>query len=160
MGAFDALDALVERLSSASWKERDPIKQELLAAATAMPDRSSAIDHLESSKRGIDDLELRWEIDEVIETLTPEPEPEPEEPEPDSAAQKPADQLTAADLTLVYDDPRGLTLHKTNVGDRWFATQRNPNTGQPQTFELHPNEVSQLKLQLQGSPYWRIGAGA
>ena len=32
-------------------------------------------------------------------------------------------------------------------------------TGQPQTFELHPQEIQQLKTQLAGSPYWVIGAG-
>lgn len=159
MGAFDALDGLVERLAQATWKEREPIKQELLAAALELPDRTSVIDHLENAKRGIDDLELRWEVDEVIETITPEPEPEPE-PGPDAEEADPDAQLTAADLTMVYDDPRGLTLHRSKAGDRWFATQRNPQTGQPQTFELHPTEISQLKLQLQGSPYWRIGAGA
>ncbi|HHO54592.1 MAG TPA: hypothetical protein ENK18_27885 [Deltaproteobacteria bacterium] len=60
---------------------------------------------------------------------------------------------------MVYNDPRGLVLHKTKTGDRWIATQRDPRTGQPQSFELHPTEVDQLKAQLQGSPYWVIGAG-
>jgi hypothetical protein len=43
------------------------------------------------------------------------------------------------------------------VGDRWFATQVDPRSGQPQTFELHASEVSQLKMQLMGSPYWVTG---
>jgi hypothetical protein len=51
-------------------------------------------------------------------------------------------------------------LHKSKVGDRWFATQVDPATRQPQTFELHPQEVSQLRMQLHGSPYWLLGAGA
>ena len=159
MGAYDALDALVERLVKAGFKEREGIKQEMLAAAVEFPTRSTVLEHLEEAKRQIDDLELRWEIDEVIEELTPEPEPEPEpeEEETEAAQQGP---LTAADLQMVYDDPRGLTLHKTKTGERWFATQRNPQTGQPQMFELHPAEVQQLKMQLQGSPYWVIGAGA
>jgi len=50
-------------------------------------------------------------------------------------------------------------LHKSKVGDRWFATQVDPQTGQPQTFELQPYEVKQLQTQLKGSPYWLVGAG-
>ncbi|NOY27382.1 MAG: hypothetical protein GXP62_16065, partial [Oligoflexia bacterium] len=67
--------------------------------------------------------------------------------------------LTSADLDAVYDDPNGLMLHKSKVGDRWFATQVDPQTGQPQTFELQPYEVKQLQTQLKGSPYWLVGAG-
>lgn len=158
MAGYDALDALIERLAAATWKERDPIKEELKAAAAALPDLSSVLEHLEGAKRTIDDLELRWEVDEVIETLTPEPEPEPED-EPEDEAPADPGQLSAADLQMVYNDPRGLVLHKTKTGDRWIATQRDPRTGQPQSFELHPSEVDQLKAQLQGSPYWVIGAG-
>ncbi len=161
MAAYDALDALVERLSQASWKERDPIKEELKAVAGAFDVPGPVIEHLEDAKRKMDDLELRWEIDEVIEAIRPPPPapPEPEEPDAAEEEETPPGQLSASDLQLVYDDPRGLALHKTKVGDRWFATQRNPQTGQPQTFELHPNDVQQLKLQLQGSPYWVLGAG-
>ncbi len=155
-----ALDPIIARLAAASWKERDAIKAELLAAAEGL-DPSSVIDYLESSKRDISDLEVRWEIDEVIETLTPPPEPEEavedteETPEDD-----PNRQLTAADLDLVYDDPRGFVLHRSKVGSRWFATQRDQRSGQPQTFELRAEEIDQLKGQLEGSPYWVIGAGA
>ena len=77
-------------------------------------------------------------------------EPAPEEADPNAP-------LTASDLNLVYDDPRGFMLHKSKVGERWFATQVDPRTGQPQTFELHAQEIEQIKGQLQGSPYWRIG---
>ena len=115
-------------------------------------------------------LELQWEIDDVLdESAPPPPEPDPaeepaEEPveadaDPVPDAESPDDDaaLTAADLDLVYDDPRGLMLHKSKVGERWFATQVDPRTGQPQTFELHAHELEQLKAQLQGSPFWRIG---
>ena len=96
----------------------------------------------------------------------PPPVPvEPEAPEEGAAeeetAPEPADpnaQLTAADLDLVYDDPRGFMLHKSKVGERWFATQVDPSTSLPQTFELHSHELEQLKAQLQGSPYWRLGS--
>ncbi|MEQ1507691.1 MAG: hypothetical protein ABMB14_36010 [Myxococcota bacterium] len=153
-GTYEALDALVARLAGASWKERDPIKAELAELAATFPDRKAVLEHLEGAKRTIQDLEVRWEVDEVIEQLTPPPPPP--EKKPDADKNKP---LTAADLNLVYDDPRGLTLHRTKVGERWFATQRDPRTGQPQTFELRAEEIAQLKTQLAGSPYWVIGAG-
>ena len=153
-GTYDALDALVKELVGASWKERDPIKAKIEALAATFPDRKSVLEHLEAAQRQIQDLEVRWEIGEVVEKLTPPPPPKP--------AEKPAEDknrpLTAADLTVAYDDPRGLMLHKTKVGDRWFATQRDPRSGQPQTFELRPEEIAQLKTQHAGSPYWVIGA--
>lgn len=161
MPALDALDAVVERLARANWKERAPIKEELVALGQQFDDRSSVLSHLESKARDIDDLELRWEVEAVIEALTPpppepDPDPEVEEEEDDT----PAEQLQPGDLQLVYEDPRGLLLHKTKKGERWFATQRDPRTGQPQTFELRQAEIQQLKLQLMGSPYWVTGTGA
>ena len=33
-------------------------------------------------------------------------------------------------------------------------------SGQPQTFELMPQEITQLKTQLAGSPYWLLGGKA
>jgi hypothetical protein len=156
-GVYDGLDGLIAKLAAASWKERDPIKAKLMEAAGALPDRKGVLEHLDQARRVIQELEVRWEVEEVIEKLTPPPPPpkEPEQKAPDK--NKP---LTAADLNLVYDDPRGLMLHKTKVGERWFATQRDPRTGQPQTFELRAEEISQLKMQLAGSPYWIVGAGA
>jgi hypothetical protein len=156
--SYGALDELIARLASASWKERDPIKEQLCELAATFADRKSVLEHLESAKREIEDLEARWEVDEVIERLTPPPEPPPEEEE--EVPPDPNRALTAADLNVVYDDPRGLVIHKTKVGERWFATQRDPRTGQPQTFELRNEEVQQLKTQLAGSPYWVLGAGA
>lgn len=154
--SYAPLDVLVTRLVEASWKERDAIKAELMQAASTFPDRKSVLDHLDQAKRGIQDLEVRWEVDEVIEKLTPPPVKKvAEEAPPD-----PNKPLSAADLNIVYDDPRGLVLHKTKIGERWFATQRDPRTGQPQTFELRPDEVQSIKTQLAGSPYWVLGAGA
>ncbi len=150
---METIDALLTQLAAASWKERDGIKAELLAACEAIGDLSIVESHLAEAKKGMS-LELRWEVDEVVEKLQPEPEPEPEEEEED-----PNRPLTNADLNLVFDDPRGLMLHKSKKGERWFATQRDPRTGQPQTFELQAAEISQLKTQLAGSPYWVLGAG-
>ncbi|MCB9780894.1 MAG: hypothetical protein H6742_20160 [Alphaproteobacteria bacterium] len=150
------IDALVARL-----RDGDDDAKAALVAACSGADGARARELLENAMKG-ELLETRWEIEDVLEETTPKkaapatPEPEPE-PEPESDPNRP---LTAADLDLVYDDPRGLMLHKSKVGDRWFATQVDPRTGQPQTFELHPQEVQQLKAQLQGSPYWLVGAGA
>jgi hypothetical protein len=157
--SYADLDALVQRLAGAGWKERDAIKAELRAATEAMPDRKAALEHLEQAKRDLPSLEVRWEIDEVIETLTPPPPKKKEEKEK-AEPPDPNKPLTAADLVVVYDDPRGLVLHKTKVGERWFATQVDPRTRQPQTFELRPDEVTAVKAQLAGSPYWVPGAGA
>jgi len=150
---------IVDRLRQVGWKERDALKAELLAAAGEWSNRDAVLEHLETAKKSLG-LEVRWEVDEVIEALTPEPEPEPEEEVEEEAPADPNAPLKASDLDLVFDDPRGLLLHKSKVGNRWFATQPNPHTGQPQTFELHAQEVDQLKRQLAGSPYWVLGAGA
>lgn len=160
---MEEVDKLVEALRKASYTGREPIKQELLALARG-PNGQAVREHLEAVKRG-ELLEVQWEIEEVVEATAPkktEPAKKVEAPPPPPAPEAPADPnrpLTAKDLTLVYDDPRGLMLHKAKVGDRWFATQFDPRTGQPQTFELHPQEIAQLKTQLAGSPYWVLGAG-
>jgi hypothetical protein len=160
MAGLDALTALVERLGSAAEDDVDGIKAELQAAAEAYDDRTRAIDHLEHAKKGLQSLERRWEVDEVIEAITPEPEPEPEEEEAEELPpEDPNKPLSMADLDVVYDDPRGLMVYKHKRQDRWFLTQVNPYNGQPQTAELHPTEVEQLKQKLAGSPYWVLGAG-
>lgn len=162
---MEEVEPLVAALRKASFKEREPIKEQLLALARG-PKGDSVRDYLEMIKRG-ELLEVQWEIEEVVEATAPkkvvpaaakapEPPPPPPEEEPPPDPNRP---LTSKDLVLVYDDPRGLLLHKAKVGDRWFATQFDPRTGQPQTFELHPQEIAQLKTQLAGSPYWVVGAG-
>ena len=150
MARFDVLDQLVDQIGSATAKEREALRDQLLAACRGFDDPKVVIDHLESAKKRIAKLEARWEVDEVIEAITPPPVVEPEE-EPEAP---PSGPLTAADLVLLYDDPRGIRVHKSKVGERYFLTQIDPRTRQPQTFELRPEELSQLKLQLAGSPYW------
>lgn len=155
------VDQLIEALRKASYKEREPLKEQLIALAKG-PNGAAVREHIEAAKRG-EVLEVQWELEEVVEAAAPPKKEEPKKaeppPPPPEAPADPNKPLTAKDLTLVYDDPRGLMLHKAKVGDRWFATQFDPRTGQPQTFELHPQEIQQLKTQLQGSPYWVIGAG-
>ena len=130
-------------------------------ASRGAPDGARARDLLDTAMKG-ELLETRWEIEDVLEATTPKkPEPVKKAAEPEVPKKEdPNRPLTAADLDLVYDDPRGLMLHKSKVGDRWFATQVDPRSGTPQTFELHAAEVKQLKTQLQGSPYWLVGSGA
>jgi len=161
---MEAVDTLIDALRTVDFEARPTIKEKLIALATS---KDSAIvrDHLETLKRG-ELLVIQWEIDDVLDESAP---PKPQAPVPDEAidseeaaapppeSDDPNAPLTAADLNLVYDDPRGFMLHKSKVGERWFATQVDPATGLPQTFELHANEIEQLKTQLQGSPYWRLG---
>ena len=165
---MDAIDQLIAKLRTANFADRSGIKSQLLALATS-DDASVVREHLESIKRG-ELLEIQWEIDDILEESAPAPIEPIEEPEVESTAEEvdttteseaeaadPNAALTAADLDMVYDDPRRFMLHKSKVGERWFATQVDPQTGQPQTFELHAHEIEQIKGQLQGSPYWRIG---
>jgi len=158
-GIVEQLDAIVARLKAAPWKDRDAVRDELMKVAVAAPERTLAREHLEGLKGALG-LELRWEVEEVIEALKPPPvpvakppEPPPEEPE------DPNKPLTAADLKLVYHDPRGLMIHKTKKGNRWLATEVDPRTGKPMTYELRAQEIDMIKNQLKGSPYWVLGTG-
>ena len=154
----DQLQARIADLVSGLRRRDAQAKAELLALCGG-EDGALGRELLEAAMRG-ELLETRWEIEDVLEETTPrKATPPAPAPEPPPAAPDPNRPLTAADLDLVYDDPRGLMLHKSKVGERWFATQIDPRTGQPQTFELHAMEVTQLKAQLQGSPYWLVGAG-
>ncbi|MAY79469.1 MAG: hypothetical protein CL930_01660 [Deltaproteobacteria bacterium] len=157
---MEAVDNLINVLRAAQYDARADIKKQLLTLA--LGDEGSRVrEYLDHLKKG-ELLEIQWEIEDVLEESAPAPinpptpEPEPE-PEPEPAEPDPNAQLTAADLEMVYDDPRGFMLHKSKVGNRWFATQVDPQTG-PQTFELHAQEIEQIKGQLQGSPYWLIGS--
>jgi len=156
MGRFDTVDELVNKIAAAKPSEWDALRAELLSVAGTFPEPKDVIEHLEAAKRSISNLEARWEVEEVIEAITPPPEPVEPEPEQPPDPNKP---LSAADLDLVYDDPRGIRLHKSKVGERWLLTQVDPQTYKPQTFELRPEEVVQIKQQLDGSPYWVLGAG-
>lgn len=158
---MEAVTRLVEKLRKASEAERVEIKKELVVLAGGA-DGAHVREAIEQAMKG-ELLEIKWELEEVLEETTPKkPQPAPAPAQPEKPAQPEAPPqnkgLTAADLQLMYDDPRGLMLYKTKVGDRWFASQVDPRTGQPQTFELHPDEIRQVKAQLQNSPYWVIGS--
>jgi hypothetical protein len=161
---MEAVDTLIDSLRTTAFEARAPIKAQLLGLASG-ENGPTVREHLDNVKKG-ELLEIQWEIDDVLAESAPPPiQPPPEMPADDPAEPEapeveipdPNQPLSAADLDMVYDDPRGFMLHKSKVGARWFATQVDPATGTPQTFELHPDELEQLKTQLQGSPYWRIG---
>lgn len=154
-----SIDAIVARLKAAGWKEREAIKNELQQAASQVADRTTVQDYLQGLLKSLS-LELRWEVEEVIEALQPPPEPDEAEEEPVEEAPTDPGQLRMSDLDMVYDDPRGLQVYRHKTIDRWFAVQPDPMTGQPKMFELRPDEVMQLKTQLHGSPYWLLGAGS
>jgi hypothetical protein len=153
----EELDALILRLREMD--DEDAIKERLTVLLTGET-ASQARELLEGRLRG-ERLEVQWELEEVLDATAPKPPPAPEAPAaPEAPPEPPEDPnkpLTAADLVPVYDDPRGLMLHKSKRGDRWFATQFDPRTGQPQTFELSAQEKAQIKVQLAGSPYWLLG---
>jgi hypothetical protein len=165
------IDALISEIKTADEDRIEAIKAELITACSGEQGKRVR-EHIENDMKSLV-LVIQWELEEVLEATAPtppkapEPEPQPEpvpEAEPEAepeALDAPAEgaPLTAADLDMVYDDPRGLVLHRTKDGKRWFATQVNPNTQAPQTFELHPQEIKQLQTELAGSPYWQPGAG-
>ncbi len=140
-------------------------REEIYAALEALclsENSTEAISLIEKHARA-QVLTIQWELEELIERCTPEPEPVEEVPEaeaeetPDEEAPDPNAPLTAADVELVYQDPRGLVLYRTKDGKRWLATQLDPRTGQPQSFEIPPHEVEEIKVQLANSPYWVLG---
>jgi hypothetical protein len=167
---METVDALIKQLRSASTEQRAVIRGNLLDLAKGT-NGGEVREHLERAAKG-EVLEVQWELEEVIDAVTPK-KPEPVAPEAPVEDPPPAPdagkRLGPKDLVLVYDDPRGLMIHRTKPPPagtktpppvRWFVTQVNPRTTQPETFELHPQEVEQLKTQLQGSPYWVLGAAA
>jgi len=151
----DELEALIARLRAVSWKERDDVKDAILSWAQAHPGPRTT-EALESVRKDLP-LELRWEIEEVLEALAPAPAPEPE---PEEDEEEPDDgRLRMSDLKCVYEDPRGLALFTDKAGTRWFVQQVDPYSGQPRMAEVPPGQVDQIKQQLAGSPYWRLGSG-
>jgi hypothetical protein len=163
--AAAAVDDAIKRLKSAHWKEREAIKEQLLAIVRGANEPGEVREQLDNLRKGLA-LELRWEVEEVLELTAPKPVAPPEAeaapaPEPEPEPEDPNRPLSMSDVDVVYDDPRGLQLLKTKRGpERWFAVQADPRTGRPQTFELRPEEVAQLRAQLASSPFWMLGAGA
>jgi hypothetical protein len=167
---MQTVEGWLDRLRKSDGAGRAEARSALVTLASGAEGKAVR-EFLDNARRG-ELLEVQWEIEEILEETTPrkaEPapvaaapapaEPPPEAAEPPAEEAAPGRALSMKDLVTVYDDPRGLLLHKTKVGDRWFATQADPYSGQPQTFELRPAEVAQLKTQLARSPYWVLGSG-
>ena len=154
---MEVVNTLIRKLRRANDAERAEIKKELTDLLRGA-DAGQVREAVEQALKG-ELLEVQWELEEVLEATAPKKAapPPPKQPEPPPEKPNEPRQLTAADLQLMYNDPRGLMLHKTKVGDRWFATQVDPRTGRPQTYELHPDEIPEVKAKLQSSPYWVIG---
>ncbi|MCB9746077.1 MAG: hypothetical protein H6740_26110 [Alphaproteobacteria bacterium] len=150
---MEHIDALIQRLRATDDDDvREAIQAELIELAKG-PEGSSVREHLESVARR-EVLEVQWALEEVVEAATPKKDPPP--PPPKAAEVKeesPKDapkrgRLDPRDLEMVYQDPRGLAIHRTKDGKRWFLTQVDPYTGQPLTRELNDSEITQLKGQL------------
>ena len=154
---MDEIESLIAELQGANAERKAAIygALEQWCVSDAAQEARSAIEKGARSQI----LTIQWELEEILERTAPEPITPPEEPEEEADATPEAEPegnpegLSASDVEMVYEDPRGLILHRTKTGDRWLATQMDPRTGQPQTFELHPQEIDQLKVQLAHSPY-------
>ena len=76
---------------------------------------------------------------------------EPEDEDPSGRVVAP---LRPEDLVPIYEDPRGLLIHRHRIDGRWILTQVNPMSGQPQSMELSDAQKTQVQDELKGSPYW------
>ncbi|MFT5353968.1 MAG: hypothetical protein ACI9KE_001168 [Polyangiales bacterium] len=135
---------------------------------------SSAARHIIEDLARKEPLEFKWKIETLLEDTAP-PEPPKPEPVPDAAADaaaetaptappEPAPELPAdpgvvaplrpEDLIQVFDDPRGLMIHRHAIDGRWFLTQVDPSTEQPQTMELDAAQRGQVQQELAGNPGW------
>lgn len=155
---MEQVEILIRRMRDADEDERDAIKEDLVRLGQG-PDSVAVRTFLEQAVRG-EVLEIRWELEEVLDTLAPPkpkakaPPPPKEEPPPPPEDPK---EVKAGDLVLVYEDRRGIAVHRTRKGDRWFLTQPDPYTGQFQTFEVPPHQVDALKAELSRTSAWRSG---
>jgi len=160
------MQAVEEQITTIRQCAHDPSREDELEAVKARlvelikgPGGGKVKDLIEGALKG-ELLEVRWELEDILEAAAPPPPaPEPE-PEPEPAATHVPEADPQDEMVMVYDDPRGLVLHRTTDGTRWFATQVDPNTGQPATFELPPEQIAAVQQQLAGSPYWVVGTGA
>ena len=148
---LEQADAIMKRLAAAGWRERDGVKEELLSFARENKESRDLEPHLEQAMKGFP-LEVRWEIEEVLEALRPAPEPQEEVVEEE-------EQVAPDAMSIIYDDPRGLVIQRSGDKSRYLVTQRDPYTGQPQTVEVPAAQFEQIKTQLRGSPYWVLGSG-
>lgn len=134
---------------------------------------SSAARHILEDLARKEPLEFKWKLETLLEDTAP---PEPPKPEPVAAPEAEAEAAPAVpeapteappevlqdpdaplrpeDLVQIFDDPRGLMIHRHVVTGGWFLTQVDPGTGQPQTMELDVAQRGQVQQELAGSPGW------
>jgi hypothetical protein len=155
---MDVVESLIAKLRQCSDVDRADILAKLTTLAGGKNGASARGTMSHAARSEV--LEIQWDIEEIVEETTPAPPPstEPEieiEAEAEAESEKPPEPPQNPDEpVLVYDDPRGLRLYKTPDGSRWFALQLDPTTGQPRQMELQVDQVTDLKSQLLGSPYW------
>ncbi len=151
---MEAVDTLIARLRSTDDDdERDDIKAEIVALSESVG-RSQLREYVEGALKQ-ELLEVQWELEEVVETLTPPKQSESEpEPEPEPVDDPTTRALRPSEIEQVYNDPRGLRIYKSKVDDRWVVSQIDPRVGQPVTYEIPGEEAERIKQQLAGSPYW------
>ena len=150
---MEVVDALIARLRST---DDDDVRDELKAEMVALGDtlgRSSLRGYVESALKE-ELLEVKWELEEVIEALAPPKKDDEPEPEPEPVDDPTQRALRPSEIDLVYDDPRGLRIYKSKVDDRWVVSQIDPRVNQPVTYEIPGEEAEPIKTQLAGSPYW------
>jgi len=150
------IDSLIEKLRAT---ENMDLREEIKASIISHADEfgaSNLREYVESAlKKEL--LEVKWELEDVVDALSPkspssEPEPEPE-PQP-TEEEDPSRLLRPSELELVYQDPAGLRLFRSKIDDRWVVSQIDPRIGQPVTYEVSTEDVQRIKSQLAGSPYW------
>ncbi|MAQ13915.1 MAG: hypothetical protein CMN30_03860 [Sandaracinus sp.] len=124
--------------------------------------------HLVEEAARREKLELQWKLEEMLEATAPPPPPQAKKPEPEPEPEPEADDepededpsgrvvapLRPEDLVPIYEDPRGLLIHRHRIDGRWILTQVNPMSGQPQSMELSDAQKTQVQDELKGSPYW------
>ncbi len=105
---MENVDALIKQLRAANADQRAAIRGNLLELAKGA-NGGEVRSHLERAAKG-EVLEVQWELEEVIDAVTPKKvvPAEPEAPEEPAPRPKPNKRLGPKDLVLVYDDPRGL----------------------------------------------------
>jgi hypothetical protein len=158
----EAIAKMIQEIQGASTARRAEIYA-ALEARCLDKDKNDVRSLIEKQARA-QVLTVQWELEEILERTAPQVPTNPEEPPktdsdtaPETEKSDPNTPLSESDVEVVYEDPRGLVLHKSKFGNRWLATQLDPNSGQPQTFELAAQEIEQIKDQLAQSPYWVLG---
>ena len=143
----EAIQDIIKKLYSASEEETENLKQQLISLVDTHG-KANVVSFLETAKRS-ELLAVQWEIDEVLDVLNP-PKEESEEEIDDPSTRK----LRMSELTLRYNDPRGVRLFESKVDTRWVIMQIDPRTGGLMQQELDEAQAKGICQQLAREPYW------